>query len=105
MRRPIGAEEIIKRCVYGMVNEGAKLLEAGVALRPSDIDTVYLTGYGFPARHGGPMYYADRIGLREVYADIERFHAEHGYWWEPAPLLARLAREGRTFADYQRGNA
>ncbi len=105
VRRPIGAEEIIKRCVYGMVNEGAKLLEAGVALRPSDIDTVYLTGYGFPARHGGPMYYADRIGLREVYADIERFHAEHGYWWEPAPLLARLAREGRTFADYQRGNA
>ncbi|RDK06440.1 3-hydroxyacyl-CoA dehydrogenase [Cupriavidus lacunae] len=104
-RRPIGAEEIIKRCVYGMVNEGAKLLEAGVALRPSDIDTVYLTGYGFPARHGGPMYYADRIGLREVYADIERFHAEHGYWWEPAPLLARLAREGKTFADYQRGEA
>ncbi|CAG9168382.1 Fatty acid oxidation complex subunit alpha [Cupriavidus laharis] len=104
-RRPISAEEIIKRCVYSMVNEGAKLLEAGVALRPSDIDTVYLTGYGFPARHGGPMYYADRIGLREVYADIERFHAEHGYWWEPAPLLARLAREGKTFADYQRGNA
>lgn len=103
-RRSIGAEEIIKRCVYGMVNEGAKLLEAGVALRPSDIDTVYLTGYGFPARHGGPMYYADRIGLREVYADIERFHAEHGYWWEPAPLLARLAREGKTFADYQRGD-
>ncbi|CAG9164679.1 3-hydroxyacyl-CoA dehydrogenase [Cupriavidus pinatubonensis] len=105
VRRPIDAEEIIKRCVYGMVNEGAKLLEAGVALRPSDIDTVYLTGYGFPARHGGPMYYADRIGLREVYADIERFHAEHGYWWEPAPLLVRLAREGKTFADYQRGHA
>ncbi|RDK09499.1 3-hydroxyacyl-CoA dehydrogenase [Cupriavidus lacunae] len=105
LRRPIGAEEIIRRCVYGMVNEGAKLLEAGVALRPSDIDTVYLTGYGFPARHGGPMYYADRIGLQEVYADIERFHAEHGYWWQPAPLLARLAREGKTFADYQRGKA
>ncbi|CAG2146978.1 3-hydroxyacyl-CoA dehydrogenase [Cupriavidus numazuensis] len=104
-RRPISADEIIKRCVYGMVNEGAKLLEAGVALRPSDIDTVYLTGYGFPARHGGPMYYADRIGLREVYADIQRFHAEHGYWWEPAPLLERLARDGKTFADYQRGKA
>lgn len=104
-RRPISADEIIKRCVYGMVNEGAKLLEAGVALRPSDIDTVYLTGYGFPARHGGPMYYADRIGLREVYADIQRFHDEHGYWWEPAPLLERLARDGKTFADYQRGKA
>lgn len=105
VRRPIPAEEIIKRCVYSMVNEGAKLLEAGVALRPSDIDTVYLTGYGFPAGHGGPMYYADRIGLRKVYADIKRFHAEHGYWWEPAPLLAWLVHEGKTFADYQRGKA
>ncbi|KJK16901.1 3-hydroxyacyl-CoA dehydrogenase [Burkholderiaceae bacterium 16] len=104
-RRPVGAGEIVKRCVYSMVNEGARLLEAGVALRPSDIDTVYLTGYGFPARHGGPMYYADHIGLRDVCADIERFHAEHGYWWEPAPLLVRLAREGKTFADYQRGDA
>ncbi|SOZ39197.1 3-hydroxyacyl-CoA dehydrogenase [Cupriavidus neocaledonicus] len=104
-RRPVSADEIIKRCVYSMVNEGAKLLEAGVALRPSDIDTVYLTGYGFPASHGGPMHYADRIGLREVYADIQRFHAEHGYWWEPAPLLARLAHQDKTFADYQRGKA
>jgi 3-hydroxyacyl-CoA dehydrogenase len=100
-RRSISEDEIIKRCVYGMVNEGAKLLEQGIALRPSDIDIVYVTGYGFPARHGGPMYYADRIGLAEVLADVKRFHAEYGFWWKPAPLLERLAREGRRFSDLQ----
>ena len=93
-RRPISEDEIVKRCAYGMVNEGAKLLEQGIALRPSDIDIVYVTGYGFPAQHGGPMYYADRIGLAEVLADVKRFHAEYGFWWKPAPLLERLAREG-----------
>ena len=98
-RRPIPEQEIIKRCVYGMVNEGAKLLEQGIALRASDIDIVYVTGYGFPARHGGPMYYADQVGLANVLADVKRFHAEHGFWWKPAPLLERLAREGRRFGD------
>jgi 3-hydroxyacyl-CoA dehydrogenase len=100
-RRHIAESEILKRCLYGMVNEGARLLEHGVALRPSDIDIVYVTGYGFPADRGGPMYYADRIGLAQVCADVERFHAEHGYWWQPAPLLKELAREGRSFADWQ----
>ena len=100
-RRPIPEDEIIKRCVYGMVNEGAKLLEQGIALRPSDIDIVYVTGYGFPAHRGGPMYLADRIGLANVCADIRRFHAEHGFWWQPAPLLERLAEEGKSFADLQ----
>jgi 3-hydroxyacyl-CoA dehydrogenase len=98
-RRTIPEDEIIKRCVYGMVNEGAKLLEQGIALRASDIDIVYVTGYGFPAQLGGPMYYADRIGLANVLADVERFHAQHGFWWKPAPLLQRLAREGRRFSD------
>jgi len=101
-RKTLSEEEILKRCLYGMVNEGAKLLELGVALRPSDIDIVYVTGYGFPARHGGPMFHADRIGLDKVLADIRRFHAEHGFWWQPAPLLERLVREGRSFADLQR---
>lgn len=101
-RRPIGPEEILKRCLYGMVNEGARLLEQGIALRPSDIDIVYVTGYGFPAHRGGPMYYADHIGLANVYADIERFHAEHGYWWEPSPLLKELARTGLSFRDWHR---
>ena len=100
-RKAAGEEEILKRCLYGMVNEGARLLELGIALRPSDIDIVYVTGYGFPARHGGPMYYADRIGLPQVLADIRRFHAEHGFWWQPAPLLERLVAEGKSFADLQ----
>ncbi len=100
-RRPIGETEILKRCLYGMVNEGARLLDKGIALRPSDIDITYITGYGFPAHQGGPMYLADRIGLAQVLADIERLHAEYGYWWEPAPLLQQLVREGRTFASLQ----
>ncbi|MBL0419682.1 3-hydroxyacyl-CoA dehydrogenase [Ramlibacter sp. AW1] len=101
-RRPISDEEIIKRCVWGMVNEGARLLEHGIALRASDIDITYLTGYGFPAQHGGPMFLADRIGLPEVLADIRRLHEEYGYWWQPAPLLEQLVREGRRFADLDR---
>ena len=100
-RRPMDEREILKRCLYGMVNEGARLLELGVALRPSDIDITYLTGYGFPAHHGGPMFLADRIGLPAVLADIERLHAQYGHWWEPAPLLVKLVREGRRFADLQ----
>ena len=77
----------------------ARLLEKGIALRASDIDITYLTGYGFPAHQGGPMYLADRIGLPSVLADIERLHQEYGIWWEPAPLLQELVREGRSFAD------
>lgn len=100
-RRPIGETEILKRCLYGMVNEGARLLEKGIALRPSDIDITYITGYGFPVQQGGPMFMADRIGLAQVLADIERLHAEYGFWWEPAPLLQQLVREGRTFASLQ----
>ena len=100
-RRAISEEEIIKRCVYGMVNEGARLLEQGIALRSSDIDIVYITGYGFPKHHGGPMFYADRIGLSKVYEDIKRLHEQYGYWWKPAPLLERLAREGKRFSDFQ----
>ena len=103
-RKAMDETEILKRCLYGMVNEGAKLLELGVALRPSDIDVTYLTGYGFPAQHGGPMYLADRIGLHHVLADIERFRAQDGFWWQPAPLLQKLVREGKTFAALQEGS-
>ncbi|SEB24836.1 3-hydroxyacyl-CoA dehydrogenase [Variovorax sp. YR216] len=98
-RQQISEHEIVKRCLYGMINEGAKLLEQRVALRPSDIDIVYLTGYGFPAHHGGPMYLADRIGLASVLADIQRYNARDGFWWRPAPLLERLVEENRRFAD------
>jgi 3-hydroxyacyl-CoA dehydrogenase len=101
VRQPISEDDIIKRCLYGMVNEGARLLEHGIASRPSDIDITYLTGYGFPAHHGGPMYLADRIGLANVLADIQQLHARYGHWWQPAPLLEQLVREGRRFADLQ----
>ena len=100
-RRSLPEDEIVKRCLYGMINEGAKLLEQGIALRPGDIDITYLTGYGFPAHHGGPMYLADRIGLSDVLADIRRLHTQYGYWWQPAPLLEKLVREGKRFADLQ----
>jgi 3-hydroxyacyl-CoA dehydrogenase len=98
-RKPISDEEIVKRTIYALVNEGAKLLEEGIALRPGDIDVIYLTGYGFPAWRGGPMFYADTIGLENVYADVKRFHETHGFFWRPAPLLEKLAREGKRFAD------
>ncbi|UZG45207.1 3-hydroxyacyl-CoA dehydrogenase [Caldimonas thermodepolymerans] len=98
-RRPIGEDEILERCLFSMVNEGARLLEQGVALRASDIDIAFVTGYGFPAERGGPMYFADRIGLQRVAETVQRMHAEHGYWWQPAPLLLELARTGRSFRD------
>lgn len=98
-RRAITQDEIIKRCMYGMINEGAKLLEQGIALRASDIDIVYVTGYGFPAKRGGPMYYADQIGLANVYQDVLRLHEAYGYWWKPAPLLEKLAASNGRFAD------
>jgi len=98
-RQPISDEEIVKRTIYALVNEGAKILEEGIALRASDIDVIYLTGYGFPAWRGGPMFYADTVGLDKVHADVRRFHETLGYFWRPAPLLEKLAREGKRFAD------
>lgn len=93
-------EEILKRCIHALINVGAKLLEEGHALRAGDIDTVYVNGYGFPAHVGGPMWYADTLGLDKVLADIERFHAETGdAGWKPAALLKKLAKEGGKFAS------
>jgi 3-hydroxyacyl-CoA dehydrogenase len=83
-----------------MINEGARILEEGFALRAADIDVIYLTGYGFPAYRGGPMWYADTVGLKKIYDGIENFHRQHGTLWAPAPLLKRLAEEGGTFAGY-----
>ena len=105
-RREISATEIVERSVYALINEGAKILDEGFALRASDIDIVYLNGYGFPAWRGGPMWYADTVGVKTVYDRVCEFHAQHGDWWEPAPLLKRLAEEGRTFAalDKEKGN-
>jgi 3-hydroxyacyl-CoA dehydrogenase len=97
-RRAIGDEEIVERLVYALVNEGARLLEEGIAQRASDIDMVYLAGYGFPLFRGGPMLYADTVGLPRVVAAIEGFaRGYEGAAWEPAPLLLRRAREGKGF--------
>jgi 3-hydroxyacyl-CoA dehydrogenase len=99
-RRHISDAEIIERSIYIMINEGARILEEGYALRAADIDVIYLTGYGFPAYRGGPMWYADTVGLKQVHDRIREFHEKHGEFWEPAPLLAKLADQGGTFADY-----
>jgi 3-hydroxyacyl-CoA dehydrogenase len=99
-RRPISNEEIVERTIYALINEGARVLEEGHASRAADIDVVYTNGYGFPAWRGGPMFYADRVGLAKVYERVSAFHRELGQRWEPAPLLARLAREGSTFKAY-----
>jgi 3-hydroxyacyl-CoA dehydrogenase len=99
-RRKVTDEEIIERLVYALVNEGAKILEEGIALRASDIDMVYLTGYGFPLHRGGPMFYAQNVGLPAVLAAIEKYaRGRHGEAWAPAPLLVRLAVEGKGFGD------
>ncbi len=96
--RTISDEEIVERLVYALVNEGAKILEEGIALRASDIDMVYLTGYGFPPYRGGPMFYADTVGLPKVLASIEQFQKGYmGDAWKPAPLLVKLAKEGKKF--------
>ena len=98
----ISEQEIVDRCIYILVNEGAKILEEGYALRAVDIDIIYLTGYGFPGHRGGPMWYADTVGLKNVYARILEFQKQHGELWEPAPLLKKLAEEGKTFADFDK---
>ena len=101
-QRPINRDEILERCLYALINEGAALLEEGFAIRSVDIDIAYVNGYGFPAWRGGPMKYADLIGLGKVYERIAHWHHLRGHHWKPAPLLERLAREGKTFADYDR---
>jgi 3-hydroxyacyl-CoA dehydrogenase len=98
--RKVGAAEIVERCIYALVNEGARIIEDGIAQRASDIDLVYLNGYGFPAYRGGPMFFADQTGLHVVARALERIAAQPGSdasFWTPAPLLARLAQQGRTF--------
>jgi 3-hydroxyacyl-CoA dehydrogenase len=99
-RRDVSDEEIVERAIYALVNEGARILEEGIALRAGDIDIVYVSGYGFPAHRGGPMWYADTMGLARVHERVARFAEEQGPLWAPAPLLKSLAEEGRTFADF-----
>ncbi len=101
VRRHVSDEEIVQRALYSMINEAARILEEGIALRASDIDVVYLTGYAFPDFRGGPLFYADTVGLANILQSMRGF--AQGYQpdiWQPAPLLAKLAAEGGTFGGW-----
>jgi 3-hydroxyacyl-CoA dehydrogenase len=104
-RRTIAPQEMVERTVYALVNEGARILEEGIALRPGDIDIIYVYGYGFPASRGGPMWYADTVGLKTVLDRVREFEKEHGPRWAPAPLLVKLAKSGKTFASHSEPEA
>jgi 3-hydroxyacyl-CoA dehydrogenase len=98
VRRAFQPAEIVERCLLGMINEAASILDEGVVARASDIDVVWLTGYGFPRFRGGPLYYADRLGLARVVERIEALRDRFGAaYWTPAPALKRLAATGRGF--------
>jgi 3-hydroxyacyl-CoA dehydrogenase len=100
-QREITEEEILQRCFYPLINEGALILEEGIAQRPSDIDVVYVYGYAFPAAKGGPMFYADQVGLKNVYDKICEFRDRYGEdYWKPAPLLKELAEKDSSFAEW-----
>jgi len=102
-QREVSDQEIIERLFYPLINEGALILEEGIAQRPGDIDIVYLYGYGFPVAKGGPMFYGDQAGLDKVYQRICEFGDSLGAdYWQPAPLLAQLAASGKSFADWSR---
>jgi 3-hydroxyacyl-CoA dehydrogenase len=100
-QRVHSADEIVERCLYPLINEGIRILEEGVALRASDVDVVWCAGYGFPRYRGGPMFYADTIGLKAVHDGILKYRDMFGpMHWQPAPLLTRLVNEGRTLASW-----
>jgi 3-hydroxyacyl-CoA dehydrogenase len=98
-RRSISDDEILERCTYPMINEGAKILEEGKAIRASDIDIVWINGYGWPVYRGGPMFYGDTVGLKTVLSRMEAFEREMGPELKPSELLRRLASEGKRFQD------
>jgi 3-hydroxyacyl-CoA dehydrogenase len=102
-QRHITAEEIVERCTLALINEGARVLGEGIALRSSDIDLIWTLGYGFPRGRGGPMFYADSLGLPSVRDSMRRLAERHGTeYWQVAPLLEQLANEGGTFTAWRR---
>lgn len=102
-QREICDEEIIERMLYAMVNEGALILEEGIALRPGDIDVIFNSGYGMPRYRGGPMFYADLVGLKQVYDGISKYRERYGdRYWTPAPLLKKLSKQGTTFSEWSK---
>jgi 3-hydroxyacyl-CoA dehydrogenase len=104
-RRAISDDEIFERCLYSMINEGAKILEEGIALRAADVDTVWINGYGFPPHRGGPMFYADTVGLAKIHGSVQQFAARFGEVWRPSGLLEKLAKENRNFASLDASKA
>jgi 3-hydroxyacyl-CoA dehydrogenase len=100
-RKEISDQEILERCMYPLINEGAKILGEGIAIRPSDVDLIWVYGYGFPIGKGGPMFFADQVGLGEVYEVMKKLYDEHGDMLRPAPLLEELANSGKSFADFE----
>jgi 3-hydroxyacyl-CoA dehydrogenase len=105
-RRQVGDEEIVGRCIYALINEGARLLGEGIAASAADVDAIWCNGYGFPRIRGGPMFYADTLGLGAVLAGVDRYAKEQGPRnWTPAPLLAELAQRGSTFVEWDRSRA
>ncbi|MEE2524969.1 3-hydroxyacyl-CoA dehydrogenase NAD-binding domain-containing protein [Hyphobacterium sp. HN65] len=103
-RRPVSADEIVERCMLALINEGARILEEGIAQRASDIDVVYVNGYGFPRYRGGPMFYADELGLAHVLERTRHYQEKFGpKWWTPAPLLEKLAAENSSFGAWKKG--
>jgi 3-hydroxyacyl-CoA dehydrogenase len=96
-RKPISDDEILARITTALANEGARVLEDGYATRAGDIDVIYCYGFGYPRHHGGPMFYADTVGLPAVLAKVKEYRARFGDYWQPAPLLERMVAEGRSF--------
>jgi 3-hydroxyacyl-CoA dehydrogenase len=104
-RAAIGADEIVERLLYPMVNEAAKILEEGIAYRPGDIDTIWVAGYGFPDHRGGPVWMADEIGLAKIVTTLDRFaaaRADRFGYWTVAPMLRRLAASGERLSEWRR---
>lgn len=99
-RRKIEDHEVETRCIYPLINEAAKILEDGIAYRASDIDVIWTTGYGFPRFRGGPLFYADTIGVKKVYEEVVRLYKLHGHYWKPAALLEQLAKSDGTFSGW-----
>jgi 3-hydroxyacyl-CoA dehydrogenase len=103
VRRVIGQEEILERCLLALVNEGAKILQEGIAQSSHDIDLVYLNGYGFPAERGGPMRWADTQGAADLLRRLQQLQSQFGSHWQPAQLIEQLAASGQTFSSVQGG--
>jgi 3-hydroxyacyl-CoA dehydrogenase len=99
-RRLISSAEILERTLYALVNEGARILDEGIVRRAAALDIIFIAGYGFPAYRGGPMWFADHVGLRPLCDRLREFERRYGSYWAPAPLLVRLAEEGQSLGDF-----